>query len=127
MSRITTSPRLISIRRGWFVPTEAFDYPVARLALRPKDERLEPEKSAEAAAKYLKYLYGRFQDWPLVMAAYNAGESHVRSLLDRHQAKTFDQISTRLPAETQMYIPRIDATLQRREGVTLSQLQAPHA
>jgi len=97
------------------------------LALRPKDERIEPVKSAEAAAKFLKYLYGRFQDWPLVMAAYNAGESHVRSLLDRHQAKTFDQISTRLPAETQMYVPRIDATLQRREGVTLSQLQAPHA
>jgi membrane-bound lytic murein transglycosylase D len=97
------------------------------LALTPIDERLEPEKSAEAAAKYLKYLYGRFQDWPLVMAAYNAGESHVRSLFDRHQAKTFDQISTRLPAETQMYVPRIDATLQRREGVTLNQLQAPHA
>ena len=81
MSRITTSPRLISIRRGWFVPTEAFDYPVARLALRPKDERLEPEKSAEAAAKYLKYLYGRFQDWPLVQGD-QAGEVLAAKRLD---------------------------------------------
>lgn len=95
------------------------------LALRPKDERLDPEKSAGAAAKYLKYLHGRFQDWPLVMAAYNAGESHVRSLLDRHQAKTFDQISPLLPAETQMYVPRIDAILQLREGVNLVELKVP--
>jgi membrane-bound lytic murein transglycosylase D len=97
------------------------------LSLRPKDERLDPDKSAQAAAKYLKYLYGRFQDWPLAMAAYNAGEGNVRTLLERHKATTFDQISARLPAETQMYVPRIDATLQRREGVALNQLRPPQA
>jgi membrane-bound lytic murein transglycosylase D len=95
------------------------------LTLHPKDERLEPEKSAVAAAKYLKYLHQRFRDWPLVIAAYNAGEGNVRSLLDRHQVKTFDQISTRLPAQTQMYVPRIDAIIQLREGVKLAELKIP--
>ncbi len=97
------------------------------LALRPEDQRLEPEPSARATAKYLNYLYGRFKDWPLVMAAYNAGEGNVRNLLTKHRARTFDQIAPHLPAETQMYVPRIDATLLRREGVGLSQLQAPKA
>ncbi len=95
------------------------------LALRPKDERLDPERNARAAAKYLRYLHGRFGDWPLALAAYNAGEGNVRRLLDKHKARSFDSIATHLPAETQMYVPKIDATLQRREGLTLAQLQPP--
>lgn len=95
------------------------------LALRPKDERLEAEKNAQAAAKYLRYLHGRFKDWPLALAAYNAGEGNVRRLLDKYKARSFDGIATHLPAETQMYVPKIDATLQRREGLTLAQLQPP--
>ncbi len=93
------------------------------LALRPDDERLEPEKSAKAAAEYLHRLYQRFGDWSLVLAAYNAGEGRVQNLLDARKTKTFDGIATRLPAETQMYVPRIDATLLRREGITLAQLK----
>ena len=94
------------------------------LALRPTDERLQPAKSAAAAARYLKYLHGQFNDWPLALAAYNAGEQRVRNLLERHKARTYDQIATHLPAETQMYVPRVEATLARREGLKLSQLRA---
>ena len=43
----------------------------------------------------------------------------------QHKAKTFDAIATHLPAETQMYVPRVEATLARREGITLSQLRVP--
>jgi membrane-bound lytic murein transglycosylase D len=95
------------------------------LALRPDDERLHPDKNARAAAKYLRYLHGRFNDWPLALAAYNAGEGRLQGLLQKTKARTFDQIARRLSAETQMYVPKFEATLRRREGIALAQLKAP--
>jgi len=95
------------------------------LALRPADERLNPERNAAAAARYLKYLHGRFKDWPLALAAYNAGEGKVRALLNTQRATTFDQIARKLPAETQMYVPKFDAILRQREGVSLNKLPPP--
>lgn len=95
------------------------------LSLWPRDERLQPEKNARAAARYLRKLHRRFGDWRLVLAAYNAGEGRVRSLLQARHARTFDQIARHLPAETQMYVPKIEATLLRREGRTLAQLSNP--
>jgi membrane-bound lytic murein transglycosylase D len=95
------------------------------LATWPLDHRLRPDESARAAAKYLEYLYAHFKDWRLALAAYNAGEGTVDKLLQRHKARTFDAIATYLPAETQMFVPRVEATLGRREGVKLSQLQVP--
>ena len=91
----------------------------------PLDQRLRPEESAQAAAKYLEYLHGQFKDWRLALAAYNAGEGTVQRLLKQNNARTFDAIATRLPAETQMYVPRVEATLARREGLKLSQLRVP--
>lgn len=94
-----------------------------RLGLRlwPRDERRNPERSADAAARYLKQLHGRFGDWPLTLAAYNAGEGRVARLLKERNAKTFDAVSARLPAETRMYVPKVLATVSLREGIT----QAP--
>ncbi len=92
----------------------------------PLDDRLRPDDSARAAAKYLEYLHGHFKDWRLALAAYNAGEGTVQTLLQRHKARTFDAIATHLPAETQMFVPRVEATLARREGVKLSELVAPN-
>ena len=92
------------------------------LSLFPRDQRIQPEPSARAAALYLKYLHGRFKDWPLAVAAYNAGEGTVQRLLDRHKARSFDRIATHLPAETQMYVPKVEAILLRREGVRLAKL-----
>lgn len=93
------------------------------LALSPTDERLDPRKSATAAAKYLRYLHGRFGDWRLALAAYNGGETRVKALLDRASTRTYASIAPRLPAETQMYVPKIEATLRKREGVTLAALR----
>lgn len=95
------------------------------LALSPRDERLDPDKSARAAAKYLRYLYGRFKDWRLALAAYNCGETRVQNLLTRHQTRSYAAIATRLPAETQMYIPKLEATLYKREALTLAKLRLP--
>ena len=91
----------------------------------PLDHRLRPEESAQAAAKYLELLHGQFKDWRLALAAYNAGEGTVERLLKQHNAKTFDAIATHLPAETQMYVPRVEATIARREGVKLNEMRLP--
>lgn len=90
----------------------------------PFDQRLSPDESGLAAAKYLQYLHHHFNDWRLALAAYNAGEGTVQNLLARHKAHTFDEIATRLPAETQMYVPKVEATILRREGFRLNQLRA---
>ncbi len=93
------------------------------LSLFPRDERLVPEKSARAAAKYLRYLYERFKDWRIALAAYNCGEGRVRRLLNQHGSKSFDAVSPHLPAETQMYVPKIEAVIRRREARELTSLK----
>ncbi len=95
------------------------------LSLWPRDQRYQPEPSATASAQYLKYLHDRFKDWRLALAAYNAGEGTVQKLLDRYKADTYDAIAGHLPAETQMYVPRVEAVLRQREGANLEQLPAP--
>jgi membrane-bound lytic murein transglycosylase D len=95
------------------------------LDLRPRDERLIPERSAEAAATYLKLLYKRFNTWPLPLAAYNAGQGRVSKLLKRHEAGTFDEISAFLPSETRMYVPKVFATIKLREGIGANSLPPP--
>jgi len=94
------------------------------LKLAPTDERTDPEKSARAAAKYLRQLYGRFGDWPLVLAAYNAGQGRVGGLVRRHGA-SFEAISAYLPAETRMFVPKVLATVEAREGMNAANLPAP--
>lgn len=91
------------------------------------DERLNAEKNARAAAIYLRQLHGRFGDWRLALAAYNAGETRVSQLLQKSKQRSFDAIAAKLPAETQMYVPKVEATLRKRESVELRQLAAPRA
>ena len=90
----------------------------------PFDQRLDPEPSARVAATLLNRLHEKFKDWRLTLAAYNAGEGTVQNLLKKHKATTYDEIAPYLPAETQMYVPKVEATLKRREGITLTQLSA---
>ena len=79
------------------------------------DERIVPEKSAAAAARYLKFLHGEFGCWTLALAAYNAGEGRVRGLMNEHKAGTFQEIADFLPAETQAYVPKVMARAALRE------------
>ncbi len=86
------------------------------------DERRQPAKAARAAATYLGKLHRRFGDWRLALAAYNVGEGRIRRTLDQKKATTFDAISEFLPAETQMYVPKFEAVLRRRENKGIDEL-----
>lgn len=95
------------------------------LTLAPRDQRLQPDPSARASAQYLRFLHGKFKDWRLALAGYNSGEGTVERLLKRHDARSFEDIAVHLPAETQMYVPKVEAVLLRREGLTLASLTSP--
>uniref|UniRef100_UPI004047D30B LysM peptidoglycan-binding domain-containing protein n=1 Tax=Algoriphagus sp. TaxID=1872435 RepID=UPI004047D30B len=76
------------------------------------DDRMDPEKSTEAAAKYLKALYKMFGNWEVALAAYNCGPGNVRKAIRRSGGKkTFWGIYNYLPKETRGYVPQFQAML----------------
>jgi membrane-bound lytic murein transglycosylase D len=77
------------------------------------DERSDPEKATRAAASYLTYLHEIFDDWYLVMAAYNAGEGKILRGMERTGARDFWQLaSTRaIRRQTKNYVPAFIASL----------------
>ncbi|MBI45769.1 MAG: hypothetical protein CMG66_06375 [Candidatus Marinimicrobia bacterium] len=70
------------------------------------DERMDFEKSTEAACDYLLYLYGRYNDWYLAFAAYNTGETRIDRHIKYFKTKNYWEL-TNLPKETQNYVPSI--------------------
>jgi membrane-bound lytic murein transglycosylase D len=92
------------------------------LATAPRDERLDPEKNARAGARYLRYLYTKFRNWRLAVAAYNGGEGRVRRLLEKRAGQTLEDIATGLPTETRIYVLRVEAAVLTYEGALLSEL-----
>jgi membrane-bound lytic murein transglycosylase D len=78
------------------------------------DERMDPEKSTQAALQYLSALHGLFGDWLTALAAYNCGERAVLREIQHQSLGYFDQfwdLYARLPRETRRYVPRFLATL----------------
>ncbi|GAB3536644.1 hypothetical protein GCM10027443_27460 [Pontibacter brevis] len=77
------------------------------------DERLDPEKSTEAALKFLRRLHNTYGDWELAMAAYNCGPGNVNKAIRKAGGgkKTFWEIFPYLPKETRGYIPSMTAVI----------------
>jgi peptidoglycan lytic transglycosylase D len=74
------------------------------------DARCDPERAAEAAARYLKDLYVRFGSWPLVFAAYNAGYGAVLKSITAYNTNDFWELvrhESGLPWESSIYVPKI--------------------
>ena len=81
---------------------------------RQRDDRTDPERATRAAARYLRVLYDRYDDWPLALAAYNAGEGRVDRALTRLPGSSFWRLAeTRhLPATSCDYVPRFLAVVR---------------
>lgn len=69
------------------------------------DERMDPEKSTDAACRYLKLLYTTYNDWTLALAAYNAGPGRINGAMKRSGKSTYWEIYPYLPEETRNYVP----------------------
>jgi membrane-bound lytic murein transglycosylase D len=79
------------------------------------DERNHPDKATDAALSYLSDLYERFGSWYLAAAAYNTGENRVGRIMrevtgsEKGTDQDYYRISSRLPRETQDYVPMMIA------------------
>lgn len=69
------------------------------------DERYNLKKSTIAAAKYIKELYGIFDSWTLVAAAYNVGDGHMRRQISRQKQDNYFKM--RLNRETGVYVYKL--------------------
>jgi len=70
------------------------------------DERLDPVKSSDAAARFLRDLYRMYGDWHLVLAAYNCGPGNVNRAIRRSgEKRDFWAIFPHLPRETRSFVP----------------------
>lgn len=70
------------------------------------DDRRDPYKATDAAARHFRDLYKIFNDWGLAISAYNCGAGNVRKAIQRSGGKTdFWGVCPYLPKETQNYFP----------------------
>ena len=91
-----------------FIPSTGYKFGLSRDEW--VDERMDVEKSTQAAIAYLKELHGMFGDWLTVLAAYNCGEGRVLRVISRQHINYFDRfwdLYNQLPRETARYVPRL--------------------
>ncbi|MFY7912864.1 MAG: LysM peptidoglycan-binding domain-containing protein [Emticicia sp.] len=76
------------------------------------DERMDIEKSTEAACKYFRQLYNIFGDWELVLASYNTGPGNLRRAIRRAGNVTnYWQLHPYLHKDTRAYVPQFTAIM----------------
>ncbi|WP_207492204.1 lytic transglycosylase domain-containing protein [Aridibaculum aurantiacum] len=80
------------------------------------DERTNFLKSTHAAAKILKELYGQFNDWILVVAAYNCGAGRMRQAIRKSGSTNFWELQAYLPLETRNHVKKFIGTHYVLEG-----------
>ena len=94
------------------------------------DERLDPVKSADAAARYLRDAYGIFGDWNLAIASYNCGAGNVNKAIRRSGSRKFWDLWPFLPRETRGYGPAFVGALYtihyyKEHGIKPEPMQMP--
>ncbi|MEI8142520.1 MAG: lytic transglycosylase domain-containing protein [Chitinophagia bacterium] len=93
------------------------------LKLLPNDERMDYQKSTQAAAIILKELYQQFGDWLLVVAAYNGGAGRLSKAIEKKKTKDFWALQYELPLETRNHVKKFIATHAIFEGVSMNELE----
>ena len=73
------------------------------------DERSDPLQSTIAACEYFTFLYKMFNDWELVLAAYNGGPGYISRAMRKSGAKDYWSVRPYLRKETQNYVPKFIA------------------
>jgi len=114
-----------------FIPSTGYKFGLKRDMY--IDERIDPEKSTEAAIAYLTELHKIFGDWNTVLAGYNCGEGRVLRVIRNQNINYLDNfwdLYERLPLETARYVPRFLATLHiidnaERYGLDSVELDPP--
>ena len=94
------------------------------------DERLDPVKSADAAARYLRDAYAIFGDWNLAIASYNCGAGNVNKAIRRSGSRKFWDLWPFLPRETRGYGPAFVGALYtvnfyKEHGIKPEPVQMP--
>ena len=95
-----------------FIPSTGYKFGLSRDEW--IDERMDVQKSTQAAIAYLKELHNMFGDWLTVLAAYNCGEGRILRVISRQNINYLDgfwDLYRQLPHETARYVPRLLATL----------------
>jgi len=92
------------------------------LKLLPNDERMDYQKSTQAAATILRELYQQFGDWLLVVAAYNGGAGRLSKAIEKKKTKDFWALQYELPLETRNHVKKFIATHAIFEGVSMTEL-----
>ncbi|TDQ07669.1 lytic transglycosylase domain-containing protein [Pedobacter metabolipauper] len=89
------------------------------------DERKNLRKSTIAACKYIKELYGIFDSWTLVAAAYNVGDGHMRKQIDRQNQDNYFKM--KLNRETAGYVYKLISMKEIVEDPVRYGYRAPRA
>ena len=99
-------------------PWQLMPYEAKRFGLRvgAVDERLDYYKSTHAAAKLMRELYAEFNDWLLVVAAYNAGAGRVKQAIRKSGSREFWDLQYHLPEETRNHVKKFIGTHYAFEG-----------
>ena len=66
----------------------------------------DPYTSTDAACRYFNYLYKLFNDWNLVISAYNCGQGKVLKAIKKAGSNDYFKVRPYLPKETRDYIMR---------------------
>jgi membrane-bound lytic murein transglycosylase D len=114
-----------------FIPSTGYKFGLSRDEW--VDERMDVQKSTQAAIAYLKELHNMFGDWLTVLAAYNCGEGRVLRVMSRQNIDYLDgfwDLYRQLPNETARYVPRLLATLHivnypQKYGFDLNPIEKP--
>ncbi len=96
------------------------------LKLLPNDERMDYQKSTQAAATILRELYQQFGDWLLVVAAYNGGAGRLSKAIEKKKTKDFWALQYELPLETRNHVKKFIATHAIFEGVVMQAELSPN-